>query len=68
MTSDDELLRSLLTGAPESEPQTDRILDAALRSFETFVLAPDGPIPLDDAGARDFARRYLLPIVRNTPS
>ncbi|GGT96792.1 hypothetical protein [Actinomadura citrea] len=36
MTSDDELLRSLLTGGPESEPQTDRILDAALRSFETF--------------------------------
>ncbi|TDC76782.1 TetR/AcrR family transcriptional regulator [Actinomadura sp. 7K507] len=36
MTSDDELLRSLLTGRPESEPQTDRILDAALRSFETY--------------------------------
>ncbi|MEO3824152.1 TetR/AcrR family transcriptional regulator [Actinomadura sp. B10D3] len=37
MTSDgDELLRNLLTGVPESEPQTDRILDAALRSFETY--------------------------------
>ncbi|MCP9976309.1 TetR/AcrR family transcriptional regulator [Actinomadura madurae] len=37
MTSDgDELLRSFLTGVPESEPQTDRILDAALRSFETY--------------------------------
>lgn len=35
-TGDDELLRSLLTGGPESEPQTDRILDAALRSFETY--------------------------------
>ncbi|MFA1551681.1 TetR/AcrR family transcriptional regulator [Actinomadura chokoriensis] len=36
MTSDEEILRSLLTGGPESEPQTDRILDAALRSFETY--------------------------------
>src|SRR5690606_25807550 len=36
LTRDDELLRSLLTAGPESEPQTDRILDAALRSFETY--------------------------------
>ncbi|MEV4673813.1 MULTISPECIES: TetR/AcrR family transcriptional regulator [Actinomadura] len=36
MTTDDELLRSLLTEGPRSEPQTDRILDAALRSFETY--------------------------------
>ncbi|MFG1855176.1 TetR/AcrR family transcriptional regulator [Actinomadura geliboluensis] len=36
MTTDDELLRSLLTEGPQSEPQTDRILDAALRSFEAY--------------------------------
>jgi AcrR family transcriptional regulator len=36
MTSDDELLRSLLTAGPESEPRADRILDAALRCFETY--------------------------------
>ncbi|MEU8345522.1 TetR/AcrR family transcriptional regulator [Spirillospora sp. NPDC048832] len=36
MTTDDELLRSLLTEDPPSEPQTDRILDAALRCFETY--------------------------------
>ncbi|GAA1862434.1 TetR/AcrR family transcriptional regulator [Actinomadura bangladeshensis] len=36
MTSDDDLLRTLLTAGPDSEPQTDRILDAALRSFETY--------------------------------
>ncbi|MFG2020021.1 TetR/AcrR family transcriptional regulator [Actinomadura geliboluensis] len=36
MTTDDELLRSLLTEGPRSEPQTDRILDAALRSFEAY--------------------------------
>jgi len=36
MKSDDELLHSLLTGGPENEPQTDRILDAALRSFEAY--------------------------------
>ncbi|NVI90237.1 TetR/AcrR family transcriptional regulator [Actinomadura sp. BRA 177] len=35
-TSDDELLRSLLTAGPEREPQADRILDAALRCFETY--------------------------------
>ncbi|GAA1805553.1 TetR/AcrR family transcriptional regulator [Actinomadura chokoriensis] len=36
MTSDDDLLRTLLTAGPDSEPQTDRILDAALRSFEAY--------------------------------
>ncbi len=35
-TSDDELLRSLLTVGPGREPQADRILDAALRCFETY--------------------------------
>lgn len=51
---------------PDVDPEV--VAEILVRLTHSLVLTPEGHIPLDDDGARDFARRYLLPIVRNTPA
>ncbi|OLT13120.1 hypothetical protein BJF79_21190 [Actinomadura sp. CNU-125] len=40
------------------------VAEILVRLTQSLLLTPAGHIPLDDEGARAFARRYLVPIVR----
>lgn len=55
-------------GAAPADVDPDLVAEILVRLTHSLVLTPDGRIPLDDAGARAFARRYLVPIVGETPS
>ncbi|MEU5878765.1 helix-turn-helix domain-containing protein [Spirillospora sp. NPDC047279] len=47
------------------------VAEILVRLTHSLVLTPAGLIPLDDEGAREFARRYLVPVVdgaRRPPS
>lgn len=43
------------------------VAELMIRLCHSLMLTPDGRIPLDEDGARDFARHYLLPIVTHRP-
>lgn len=40
------------------------VAEILIRLTHSLLLTPAGHIPLDDEGARDFARRYLTPMLR----
>ncbi|TDD70301.1 TetR/AcrR family transcriptional regulator [Actinomadura darangshiensis] len=55
-------------GAAPAGVDPELVAEILVRLTHSLVLTPEGHIPLDDAGARDFARRYLVPIVRPSPA
>ncbi len=55
-------------GAAPAGVDPEVVAEILVRLTHSLVLTPEGHIPLDDEGARSFARRYLLPmVVRSAP-